>query len=495
MPKLLGIDVGTTSVKARVIGDDGATLGGAERDYAFATPAPEHVEFDAEEYWASFSDTVRRAVRAVGGGRDITALAIATQGETIVPVDRDGNATRPAIVWLDNRAHLEASAIAARFGEDEIYAHTGQPQVVATWPACKILWTREHEPDVFARTSMFHLLEDFFIRRLTGSVVGSRCLHSSSLLLDIRRGIWWDAMVAAVGIGESALPSLVDAGEIVGTVRPTVADELGLSRDTAVVAAGLDQAVAAFGAGTRVGEVSEVTGSALAITAPVAELTLDGERRLPCHVYAERSTFCLLSWAPTAGVLLRWARDELFGPDVAYTTLDAAATQVEPGSNALLALPHFEGAACPEFEPRARGALVGLTLRHTRAHIVRALMEAVAYELRANVELIEQVGGEIEELRSSGGGSRSRLWLQIKADVLRKPIVAIDDAETGCLGAAALAGVATGSFTADDVLGLAGAHLRIEPDDRHVSLYDERFHSYRELNDALTPLFKGGATA
>jgi len=490
-PRLLGIDVGTTALKAAIVDAEGDMLGAGVATYSPPSGAP-GVERDAHEYWQAVGIAVRGALATAGDADEIAALAISSQGETLVAVDRHGRPTRNAIVWLDNRAVEEAEMVAQALGE-EVYARTGQPEVVPTWPAAKILWIRQHEPGVFAATDAFLLLEDYLVSRLTGDRVGSRCLYSSSLLLDVGLGSWWEAMLDVVGIESSRLPRLAESGEVIGELRSDAAQHLGLRVGTPVVAGGLDQVVAAAAAGMAPGVTVESTGSALAVTAPVPELTLDAERRLPCHLGIEPGAYCLLSWAQTAGLAIEWSRNLLFPDDGdAFATLDREADSVPPAADGLVALPHFEGAACPEFDPRARAVIFGLTLRHGRGHIARALMEAVAFSLRANLDLVETVGLAATELRSIGGGSRSRVWLQIKADVLQRPIVPLEAADAGCLGAAAIAGLGAGIF--DDLHAAVSSFDRlgqaVEPDVAHATTYDDLYQRYRDLYEALAPMFR-----
>jgi xylulokinase len=486
---LLGIDVGTTAVKAVVLDPERGVLGSGRTSYPLVRPRPGWVELDGEVYWQAVCSAVRGAI-ADSCGAAVSALAISSQGETLVPVDGAGAPTRPAIVWLDSRATAESAALDELFGE-AVYARTGQPRLSPTWPACKLLWLREHEPDLFARTEAFLLLEDYLISRLTGERVGSRCLFSSSLLLDITTGRWWENVLEAIGIDERKLPRLADSGEPVDGLTAEAAGELGLAPGVAVVAGGLDQVLAGIAAGVSPGILVESTGSALAVTATVAELTLDPGRRLPCHISAAANAYCLLAWSQTAGLAVDWAR-ATFLPDLGLDELDEAAAAIAPGAEGLLALSHFEGRSCPDFNPDARAALVGLTLRHTSAHIARALLEAVAFDLRVNLELIEENTGTSDELRSVGGGAGSAIWLQIKADVLQRPVVALDEAEFACIGAALLAGVGTGVFAnlEADASRFTRPRRLVEPDAVAGSLYEEQYHRYHKLYEGLSPLYR-----
>ena len=503
MSAFLGIDAGTTAIKAVLFDLDGQPLASAAKEYSLDTPSPAVVELDAEVYWEACVRAVRDTLQQSRiHPQDVLALAISSQGETIVPVDNRGSPLRPAIVWLDSRATEEASEIAACFSPKEVFAVTGQPQVTPGWPACKILWLRRHEPRIFEQTAKFLLLEDYLLHRLTGQYVTERALQTSSLLLDIRNGSWWRPMLPILGIEEHHLCRLVNPGEVVGHLTTDGAEACGLSSQTRVVTGALDQVAGAVGAGNiSAGLVSETTGGALAICATLDRPLFDPQARVPCHYHAQENTYCLLPWAQTAGMALRWFRDTFCleessaaceaGVDSYYPLTEGAAL-VPAGSEGLTVLPHLSGAACPEFNPHARAVFFGATLSHGKPHFVRAIMESVAYMLKRNLDIVEELGGSVSEVRSLGGGARSDLWLQIKANVLQKPVRRVAAPEAACLGVAMLASVAVGVYPD---LGEANRHMvqlgqTVWPDPDSRSVYLEGYHRYLELYDRLTPMFR-----
>lgn len=428
-------------------------------------------------------------------------MAISSQGETLVAVDEVGEPLYPAIVWLDNRSGVEADEIRAHFGTEAVFRVTGQPEITPTWPATKILWLRRHVPEVFERTHKFLLLEDYLLFRLTGRLAADPCLHSSSLLFDIRRKTWWGAMLDFVGLTPERLPEVQESGRAVGELTPEAARQTGLSRATVAATGGLDQALAALGAGnTRPGLVTESTGGALAIVATLQEPIFDPYGGIPCHYHALSDTYYLLPWGQTAGMTLRWFRDVFGGEELeaarrsgedAYDLLTGAAARVPPAAEGLVALPHLSGAACPEFNPAARGVWFGVGLHHTKAHFVRAILEAVAYMLRRNVEILKELGVVVHEIRALGGGARSPLWNQIKADVLGVPVVTLSSEEVACLGAAILAGTAVGLYPSpEEAAGqLVSVRERWEPRLAHRSIYDHGYQVYLELYERLEELF------
>jgi xylulokinase len=501
-PLFLGIDAGTTSLKAALFDLDGRCKALHSTEYALLTPHPAWVELDPELYWEACCQAVRGVLLKAGQPPDaVKALSISSQAETLIPIDEHGNPTRRAIVWLDNRAVAEAGEIRDQFDPVELYKTTGQPDVTPTWPACKILWMRRSEPEVFRRTACYLLVEDFLLYRLTGQLVTESALQSSSLLLDIQKRQWLHSMLAMIGIQPAHLPRLMEPGEIVGSLSPAGAEATGLCPAALVVCGALDQVAGALGAGNMVaGTVTEMTGGALAIVATTARPQFDPLRRIPCHIHAAAGSYCLLPWGQTAGMALKWFRDQFYfyegraaatrGVDI-YASMSAQAASVPPGSEGLVVLPHLEGAACPEFDPAAAGVFFGVTLRHTRAHFTRAIMESVAYMLKKNLLLVESLGVPVHEIRSMGGGARSPLWLQIKADVLQRPVTAVESAETACLGAALLAARAAGAYDSleEGVRRMVRLRPTIYPQSNNISVYGQGYERYIELYERLAPMF------
>jgi sugar (pentulose or hexulose) kinase len=502
MQYLLGLDAGTTAMKAVLFDQAGQVLGRASQEYSLRTPAPDRVELEPERYWGACCQCTQRLLGETGvDPRHVLALAISSQGETLLVVDEAGQPLYPAIVWLDNRSQAEADEIRVRFGPKKVFDVTGQPEITPTWPATKIMWLRRHAPQIFEQAHKFLLLEDYLLFRLTGHFAADPCLLSSSLLFDIQRRDWWGEMLDFVGLVPERLPQVLESGRPVGELTPEAARHTGLWAGTLAATGGLDQALAALGAGnTRPGLVTESTGGALAIVATLDEPLFDPQGHIPCHYHALPDTYYLLPWGQTAGMALRWFRD-VFGIEEqmaarqrdgdAYDLLVEAAAGVPPGSAGLVALPHLAGAACPEFNPAARGVWFGIGLHHTKGHFVRSILEAVAYMLRRNVELLAGLGIEVQEIRSLGGGARSPLWNQIKADVLGVPVVTVGGEEVACLGAAILAGTAVGLYRSPDEAAetLVRIKDRWRPDPVVKPAYDRGYDMYVRLYGSLEGLF------
>jgi xylulokinase len=501
MELLLAIDAGTTSVKAGLFAPDGRCLGVGRQEYQLETPAADRVQLDPEVYWQACVKTVREALRQSGMTHHrVKALGVSSQGETTITLDAKGNAIYPALVWLDNRATSQASFLAERFGR-EVYSRTGIPEIVPTWSACKILWIRENEPDVFSRAHKFLLVQDYLIYRLTGRIVTDDSVSCTTLYFDIVRKTWWPEVLNAVGIRTDQLPEIVPPGAGVGTLSAEAAAQLGLTTETCVVTGGMDQAVGAIGAGNfKPGRVSESTGAALAIQATITDPMIDRSGVVPVYCHSVPSRYLFVPVCPTAGMAFKWLRDSFFRDEMeraagedAYDRLTRLADPIPPGSDGLIMLPHLMGAFSPEPNLLARGSFTGFTLHHTRGHFVRALLEGVAFLLKRNLDYIERTGMAIPEIRSTGGGARSRLWNRIKANVCNRPIVTLANEETALLGDAILAGVAGGLFPSIEAgcNSMVAVKESIEPDG-DARAYIEPYRLYCDLDQRLSDYFRRG---
>ena len=486
----LGLDMGTTGVKAAVFTPAGGMLGSGLAEYTLETPAPDIVELETEQYWLSAEKAIAEAVeKAKIRPDDIRALSVTGQAETLIFLDREGKPVRKAIVWLDNRAKEEAADLEKRFGNEALFRMSGQTEMLPCWPAAKILWLKRHEPENFRRTERFLMVEDYIGYRLTGRFATCRGLMPSSLYYDIRTGRYDAAMLQELGIREEQLPELKDAGEAVGEC---VENGSPVAPGTLLAAAPIDHVCGNLGSGCAGrGVISETTGCSLAICAAFPSLVYDEEKRLSTYLGFAPGSFVLLPWAPTAGMLLKHFRDEFSG-GMSYNELDEAAASVKPGSDGLILLPHCAGSISPDCNPDARGTAWGVTLAHKRGHWARAIMESVACLLRDNVEALRSLGAEITEIRSLGGAARCPLWLQIKADVLGLPVTVTECEEATSLGAAILGAAARGEYPdpATAAERMVRTSSRVTPG-ADTAVYQKVFEQYRKLNRLLMPTFGG----
>lgn len=489
MKYYLGLDMGTTGVKAAVFDGAGTMLGSGLAEYTLETPTPDIVELDVEVYWISAKDAIKQAVdKAQIDPAAIRSLSVTGQAETLIMVDKNGVPLRKAIVWLDNRAADEAALLNEKFGNEYLFRLSGQTEMLPCWPAPKILWYKKHQKELFDRTFKYLMVEDFIVFKLSGVYATCSGLMPSALYYDIRTDQYDPAMLEAIDISADQLPELKKSGELIGQCA---ANDSLIAPGTLVAAAPIDHVCGNLGSGCAGGGIiSETTGCTLALCAAFDKIVYDEEKRLSTYLGFVPGSYVLLPWAPTAGMLLKHFRDE-FTSGMDFKAFDAAAAAVPAGSEGLILLPHCAGAISPDCNPNARGVAWGITLAHKKGHWARAIMESVAYLLRDNVEALRSMGAKINEIRSLGGASKSKLWLQIKADVLDLPVTVTECEEATSLGAAILGAVACGDFadTAAAASAMVKVAFRVEPE--NASAYKKPFEQYRNLNKLLLPTFGG----
>lgn len=498
---ILGIDAGTTAFKIVLFDEYGSIIAEQTEEYSLAAPGPGFVEFPPEEYW----NVCKRLIKAIltkanVRNTDIKAIAIDSQGETLICVDKEGRPLGNAIVWLDNRSVEEAGLIEKEFGAQKVYEITGQPEVVPTWPATKILWFKRKKPEIFERTSKFLLLEDFLIYKLTGKFAAEKSLLSSTILLDINRGIWWEDMLDFIGISPDQLPEIMESADAVGSLTAQASMETGLSTETIVVTGALDQAAGMIGAGgINEGVITETTGTCLAVCVNTGGKTaFNKELKVPRHYGVLPESYYSIFWSPTAGIVLKWFKENFLAipqyspikiaePESVYYLMDCEAKSIPAGSDGLIMLPHLSGTQFPEFNQDARGVYCGFTLAHSRGHFIRAILESVAYLMNQYIRTIENSGIVVNEIRSLGGGSKSRLWNSIKADVTQKSIITLKNSEATCLGAAMLAGIGIGLYKsvedACDKTVHTGEIFRL--DKSNAAVYENGYSSFLKLYDKI----------
>lgn len=452
---LLGLDIGTTALKCTAFDIYGKLLAVSTKKYTLEMPEVGYVELDAEIYWKALEDCMADLKTQVDFSKDKLVMAFSAQGETLICLDNDGNPTRRAIVWMDNRASEEAKMLEDAFGNERCYEVTGQVKFTANWPASKILWIRRHEPDVFEKTDKFLMVEDYLIYKLTGKFVSEASLMSTSVYWNIIDKAYWKEMIDFLGITERQLPLVYEPGAVVGNMLPKVKKAFGLTGKITISTGALDQAAGAISVGNiHEGMFSESMDDALTICTPLNSPVYDPNRRMPLQYFAIPDMYMLQSFT-TGGLILKWYRDQFcdielgaqrLGAGNAYDLISAQVEKIAPGSEGLLMLPYLAGASAPDANDAAKGVWYGFTLKHTKAHFARSVMEGLGYILRRNMEALKEMGIHVEEIRAFGGGARSTVWNQIKADITKTRIVTMHSEETLCLGAAILAGKSVGVF-------------------------------------------------
>ena len=500
MELLLGIDAGTTSVKAGIFTPSGRCLAIERCEYQLETPQPDRAELNPEVYWEACCQSVNQAIQSSNvNPSQIIALSVSSQGETTITLDKEGKPIYPALVWLDNRAVHESEKLARLFAEN-VYQVTGIPEIIPTWSACKILWLRENEPAVFSRAAKFLLVQDYLIYRLTGQYVTNASVACTSLLFDIVQDTWWQPMLSEIGITEQNLPQIIPPGSWVEPLNQEASQRLQLNPTTKVIAGGMDQCVGAIGAGNiHPGTISETTGAALVIQATIPAPDLDASQVIPVYSHSLPNQYLFAPVCPTAGMAYKWFRDTFGSREVEsakmtnsdpFDLLNQLAQGAPAGCDGLVMLPHLMGAFSPDPNPAARGVFFGFTLHHQRSHFARAVLEGVAYLLKQNLERIQQCGINIAEIRSTGGGARSPLWNQIKANVCGLPIITLENEETALLGNAILAAVASQIFSSvqDGVDAMVKTKSRINPN-QEAEKYLRPYHIYCDVDKTIRDVF------
>lgn len=497
---ILGIDVGTTSLKTSAFTHKGEQVASAVVEYDLLTPAPNVVEAPANVYMDSIKKCLKKMESKISL-RAINVIGFSVQGETLCMLDEEGNPLRNAIIWMDNRARDQAEELRKKFGDETCYEITGQVSFESCWPAAKVLWVKENEPEIFEKTRHLLLLEDYIIYLLTGKFVSEGSLLTSTEYWDIRTKDYWQDMLDYIGIDRAILPEIMESGELVGQILPEMAEELGIAPDAKICTGCLDQAAGAIGVGNiRPGIFSENIGAALAICVPTKTLTYDKQRQMPVHYFAIPDTYMMHTFT-TGGMCLRWFRDGFCKTEIdlseetrldSYYLMDKEAEKVPAGSDGLLTLPHLQGSMAPDVNLDAKGVFYGATLKHKKPHFIRSIMESLGYLICRNLEAIDEMGLEVEQIRTMGGGSKSDIWNQIKADITGKTLhITKFSQDTACLGAAILAGYAAGVF--ESVESAVDSMVEIKrtyvPDEEKHKIYQKQYKKFKVLFHALEEVF------
>ncbi len=487
---ILGLDIGTTGSKAVVFSPDGAILSSAYEEYPLIFRRPGWAEIDSHGIWAAVQRVVGAAASAASD--PVEARSVSVFGESFLPVDRRGEPLYHTILSFDARAGAQADRLAEKLGRKEIFQITGMPQH-SSYTLNKVLWLRDHEPEVFRNTWKMLLWEDYFFLKLGLEPRVDYSVSGRTLALDIRTKEWARPIFDAADLAPELFATPCPSGELLGEVSKEAAEALGLPPGCKVVAGGHDQPACALGAGVIAPGVStDTTGTVECMTMAMAEPVLTDAMLASnmCvypHVVPDR--YVSLAYLYTAGSVLRWCRDQFGAEAMAEAektgrdVYDVLIEQAPDGPSDLFLLPHFAGSGTPYLDSDSRGLLLGLTLNHTVPDITRAILDGVAYEMRVNLEAVRSGGLTVEKFNAIGGGSRSDRWCQTKADVTGLPVDALDVSEAGCLGVAMLAGTAIGLWPSldDAIAQLVSVRKSFEPNPDSQKLYDRGFQVYRQI--------------
>ena len=488
----LGIDTSTTSSKALLIDELGNVIAVASNLHTLQTPRPLWSEQNPLEWWDAVSASIKSVLEKAGiGGEGVGAVGLTGQMHGLVLLDESGKVLRPAILWNDQRTQSQCDKIHQLVGKERFIRITGNVALTG-FTAPKILWVKENEPDVYAKAKHVLLPKDYIRYKLTGEYAMDKAGGAGTVLFDLKLRDWSDEVLAALEIPRAWMPETFEGTEFTGFVSEEAASLTGLKTGTPVAAGGGDQAAGAVGVGAvESGIVGLTVGTSGVVFATTPSALTEPEGRLHAFCHAVPGLWHFMGVMLSAAGSLQWYRDSL-AADMGFDDLLAEAEAVPVGSEGLQFLPYLSGERTPHPDPLARGAFIGLTLRHSRAHMTRAVLEGVAFGLKDSFTLIQKAGlGEITQVRASGGGTKGTLWRQILASVLEAELVTVNTTEGAAYGAALLAGVGAGAWT--DISSACKACVKItgstQPDPSQVDVYRQAYPLFQDLYPALKSSF------
>jgi xylulokinase len=501
---LLGIDIGTTGTKTAIFNTGGELQSLGQAEYEVSIPNPGWAEQDPEIWWQALCRATREALKQLPGSpAQIAALAVSSQAPALLPINKQGIPVRPAMIWMDRRADEEAQILKNELGEGTIEQITGNhPDPFYVAP--KLLWYRKHEPGNFKDTSVFLQVNGYINYKLTGRLTLDN-VHASLLQLrNYSQDEWSDELCNAVGIDPGKFPAIFQGHEIIGEVTQAASAETGLRAGTPVMAGTVDGSAAALEAGAvQQGTVAEMTGTSTVLIMPNEKGII--EPAFIAMPHAIPGLHLLLGALVSTGACLKWFRDQLGQPEVelgrkletsAYELLTRQGEEIKPGNKGVIFLPYMMGERSPIWHTHARGVFFGLSLATSKGDLIRAILEGTSFALYHNIEVAKSAGIHIHEIRSVGGGTKSTLWNQIKADVLGIPVL-IPEASIGApFGDAILAGMGIGYYrdTGSALKEMVEVKDRYEPDPASHKIYKDLFGIYKALYENLRNVFDRSAS-
>ena len=492
----LGIDVGTSGTRALVINEAGELIASAVREHAaFRSPQTGWAEQDPEDWWRAAQDSIAQLLSTGVDLAGIACIGLTGQMHGAVLLNAKNEVLRPALLWCDQRTQAECEEITARVGANRLIELTCNP-ALTNFTLTKLLWVRRHEPSMWREFRKFVLPKDFVRLNLTGEAVTDVADASGTLLLDVARRKWSGKMCAAMEIQEAWLPRLCESSEIAGKISTQAARITGLRAGTRVVGGAGDQAAGAVGLGiTHPGTVSATIGTSGVVFAATDRPALDPKGRIHTFCHAIPGRWHVMGVTQAAGLSLRWFREQ-FGVagvsgDQAYTQLCEEAAQSPAGAGGVLWAPYLMGERTPHLDPSARAALVGLAANHRRTHVVRAILEGVAFSLRDSLTIFSEIGVPAKRIRLGGGGARNPVWRQIQAETYEMEVETVVAEEGAAFGAAILAGVGAGAWPSVDKAceAIVRVATTTRPDPKNIAVMNDGFRRYQRLYPALRSIY------
>lgn len=499
--KILGIDVGTGGTRAVLLDEAGRLAGSATAEHApMQSPQIGWAEQDPHDWWSAASSAIQECLRkAQAAPGDIACIGLTGQMHGLVLLDAEGRVLRPSIIWCDQRTEEQCRQITETVGTQELIERTANP-ALTNFTLPKIWWVRQHEPEIWARVRRILLPKDYVRFRLTGASAIDVTEASGTLFFDVARRKWSAEMLKVSRIGEELLPQVYESQEICGRVSKEGAEATGLAEGIPVVAGAGDQAAGAVGMGiVRPGAVSATIGTSGVVFAATSKPVLDPRGRIHTFCHAVPGRWHVMGVTQAAGLSLRWFRAQFSArsgagdaPSESYEQLVAEASSAPPGADGLLWAPYLMGERTPHLDPHARGALIGLTAQHTRGHVIRSILEGVAFSLRDSLEIFGELKIPIESIRLGGGGARSALWRQIQADVFGRKVDFPEVEEGPAFGAALLAGVGAGIWPSVEAAcdGAVRVAQEVAPQKNHAARMLRQYAVYRQMYPAMRGIFE-----
>ena len=494
---IAGIDIGTTGCKCSVYSKEGVFINEAYQEYNIVKNSGQH-ELDMEMVWNCVLEVVKRACK---GAKELQAIGITSFGEVFVMTDIEGKPLRPAMLYTDSRGEGECEKLRKQFGDRKLSEITGV-KLHKMMSVSRIMWIKQNDPEAFEKAEFIFLIADYFTYRLCKNALIDYSLAARTAMFDIKRLDWNDEILGFVGVDRKKLPKPVKTGTIAGRMRTELAIELGLPASVEIDIGCHDQIAAAIGSGVlSPGMAADGAGTVECITPCFRKLSEEkvfyqgGYALIP---YVVSGAYVTYAFSFTGGALLKWYRDKLCaleyqlslqrGENI-YDKLNEGVKE-EPGD--LLVLPHFSGAGTPYMDAASKGAIIGLTTETDSLEIYKALMEAVAYEMRINVEELNKSGILINHLHATGGGAKSSIWLQMKADILNLPITSLASTQAGTLGCIMLAGVACGIYKDLEEAGkiFVKTETTYYPREIMSRKYSEHYEKYKKLYTVISEVLK-----
>jgi xylulokinase len=501
MKYLMGIDVGTSGIKTIIIDEHGNLIAQAFEDIPLHTPYPNWAEQDPHDWWRATLNTVREALSTSNIDPDTLAgIGLSGQMHSAVLLDQHNEVLRPAILWCDTRTSDQCRWITDTVGEENLVKWVSNPALEG-FTAPKLIWVREHEPEIYEKIKHVALPKDYIRYKLTEEYAMDVSDAAGTLLFDVQQRQWSKEMMDAIGLPYDVMPAVFESIDICGSITDGVAEATGLKGGTPVVAGGADNTCGAVGTGiVRPGRVLASLGTSGVVFAHMDEVQVDPELRVHSFCHSIPNKWYLMGVVLFAGGSLQWLRNTIGEIEMSaarmlhtdpYELMTTQASRAPIGSEGLIFLPYLMGERTPHKDANAKGAFIGLTGRHDRTHMIRSVLEGITFAMRDSIEIMRDLGLSISEIRTTGGGARSELWRQIQANIYGAEVVTVNVDEGPAYGAAILAAVGTGVY--DQVEEATDALVKIvtrtEPDSKSMEQYNEYYQIYQDMYPLLKPGF------